>query len=192
MPCVASQTELPAGMATPPEGPTIEGASLKLRPFTGADISPAYLGWLNDPEVTRFSNQRFHRHDAESAQAYLAGFAGGPGLFLLVTEQGSGRPVGTLTAHVQPHHGTADMGILIGARDCWGRGYGLEAWMLLQRWLFDGRGLRKVTCGTSAANLAMQRIAERAGLQLEGRRCAQEIIDGAPVDILLYGRLRGA
>jgi RimJ/RimL family protein N-acetyltransferase len=42
---------------------------LRLRPFQAADINDTYLGWLNDPEVTRFSNQRFHQHTAESCAA---------------------------------------------------------------------------------------------------------------------------
>jgi RimJ/RimL family protein N-acetyltransferase len=176
-------------MAEAAAAPELLGARVRLRPFGEADITDTYLGWLNDPEVVRFSNQRFRRHDRGSAQAYLAAMAEGPGHFLLVTEAATGRPVGTLTAHVQPPHGTADMGILIGARDCWGRGYGLEAWMLMMDWLFAG-GMRKVTAGTASPNLGMQRIAERSGMHLEGVRRRQEIIDGAEADILLYARFR--
>lgn len=176
-------------MAEAAAAPELAGARVRLRPFTEADIGETYLGWLNDPEVVRFSNQRFRRHDAASARAYLAGFADGPGHFLLVEEAATGRPLGTLTAHVQPAHGTADMGILIGARDCWGRGYGLEAWMLLMDWLF-ARGLRKLTAGTAAPNLGMRRVAERSGMHLEGVRRRQEIIDGQEADILLYARFR--
>jgi hypothetical protein len=42
-----------------------------LRPFEAADINATYLGWLNDPEVTRYSNQRFHQHTPESCAANL-------------------------------------------------------------------------------------------------------------------------
>lgn len=177
-------------MAETAGAPVLAGERVALRPFREADIGETYLGWLNDPQVVRFSNQRFRTHDAASARAYLAGFAGSPSHFLLVTEGASGRPIGTLTAHVQPPHGTADMGILIGARDCWGRGYGLEAWRLLMDWLFAVAGLRKVTAGTAAPNLGMQRIAERSGMHLEGVRRRQEIIDGREADILLYARFR--
>ncbi len=170
--------------------PDLAGERVRLRPFTAADITDTYLGWLNDPAVVRFSNQRFRRHDTASARAYLAGFAGGPSHFLLVTEGASGRPLGTLTAHVQPPHGTADMGILIGARDCWGQGYGLEAWRLVMDWLFGKAGLRKLTAGTAAPNLGMQRIAERSGMHLEAVRRRQELIEGVEADILLYARFR--
>jgi RimJ/RimL family protein N-acetyltransferase len=177
-------------MAEDASGPRLAGARLRLRPFGEADIGDTYLGWLNDPAVVRFSNQRFRRHDQASAGRYLASFAGGPSHFLLVSEAATGRPVGTLTAHVQPLHGTADMGILIGARECWGRGYGLEAWQLLMDWLFAERALRKVTAGTAAPNVSMRRIAERSGMHLEAVRRRQEIIDGVEADILLYAKFR--
>lgn len=173
-----------------PEGPQplLAGRMVLLRPFVEADITGTYLGWLNDPLVVRFSNQRFRRHDCETARAYLAGFAGSPSQFLLVSERATGRAVGTLTAHVQEPHGTADMGILIGAQDCWGRGYGLEAWSLVMDWLFVAKALRKVTAGTAAPNFGMRRIAERSGMHIEGVRRAQEIIEGAAADILLYAK----
>ncbi|MCC6247256.1 MAG: hypothetical protein IT499_05810, partial [Rubrivivax sp.] len=36
----------------------LRGRRVRLRPFTAADITDAYIGWLNDPEVVRYSNQR--------------------------------------------------------------------------------------------------------------------------------------
>ena len=62
--------------------PVLDGGRVRLRPFTAADISAAYIGWLNDPEVVRYSNQRFLHHDRASCERYLAGFAGSSNLFV--------------------------------------------------------------------------------------------------------------
>ena len=51
------------------------GGKVALRPFGAADVTDAYVGWLNDPEVTRFSNQRFRTHTRGSCEEYLASFA---------------------------------------------------------------------------------------------------------------------
>jgi RimJ/RimL family protein N-acetyltransferase len=168
----------------------IEGRRLRLRPFGEADIDAAYLGWLNDPVVTRYSNQRFRRHDGDTARAYLATFAGSSNLFLSIRRRDDDRAIGTLTAYLSPHHGTADVGIMIGDRDAWGKGYGQEAWDLLIGHLLTRPEIRKVTAGTLACNAAMIRLAERSGMGLEGRRRDQEIVDGTPVDILYFGRFR--
>jgi len=87
---------------------------------------------------------------------------------------------------VDAHDGVADVGILVGVP---GRGYGSAAWGLLLDHLFAG-GLRRVTCGTLAINTPMVRIALRWGMRLEGTRRDQEIIDGRPVDQVLFGLMR--
>jgi len=166
----------------------LSGERVRLTRFTDADITDDYIGWLNDPEVTRFSNQRFVRHDRDSCARYLASFEGTPSLFLSVRRRDDGRAIGTMTAYISDHHGTADVGILIGDRSCWGRGYGQDAWNTLLDWLLGERGLRKVTAGTLAVNQPMIRLAERSGMRLEGHRAKQEIVDGQPVDILYFAR----
>ncbi len=158
-----------------------------LRPFTRADITPAYLGWLNDPEVTRFSSQRFRQHTAESCEQYLASFAGTPNLFLSIRDATDDIPIGTMTAYRNPHHALADIGIMVGERSRWGGGYGQAAWDLLSDWLL-ANGTRKLTGGTVAGNRGMVRIFERSGMHLEATRKDHEIVDGAPMDIVLYAR----
>jgi len=161
---------------------------LRLEPFDLADIGAEYLGWLNDSVVTRFSNQRFRTHTVESARRYVASFSESGNVFLAIRMADTGRMIGTLTAYVTEWHRTADMGLMIGDRTCWGCGYGLEAWSALMRHLFDARALRKVTGGTVRPNLGMQRIMERSGMHLEAVRVRQEIIEGMEEDVLYFAR----
>lgn len=168
----------------------LEGTKVRLRPFGPEDITDAYIGWLNDPEVTRYSNQRFRTHTRENCEAYLAGFAGTPNLFVCVRDAADDAAIGTMTAYRNLHHGTCDVGIMIGARDHWGGGYGQEAWNLLSGWLLDPRGgaVRKLTAGTLAVNGAMVRLMERSGMTLEAVRREQEIVEGEPVNMVHYAR----
>ena len=173
----------------------LRGPRVSLAPFTAADITDGYIGWLNDPEVVRYSNQRFVRHTRESCERYFAGFAGSANVFASLRwhpADGSVRAVGTLTAYRSLPHGTADVGILLGDRSARGQGLGLEAWRLMLDWLLDTPGLRTVTAGTLAANQAMRTVAERSGMHCEGRRVAQELVDGEPTDILYFARFRNA
>ena len=167
-------------------------ARLRLRPFAGSDIDERYVGWLRDPEVVRYSNQRFVRHDLVSCQRYLEGFAGSDNVFVSVRTLDGDRAIGTMTAYRNRHHRTADVGILVGAREVWGRGYGQEAWSAMLEWLLGLPGMRKVTCGTLACNEGMLRLAQRAGMRLEATRRAQELLDGVAVDVLLFARFADA
>lgn len=168
----------------------LTGTRTILTPFAESDITEEYLGWLRDPEVVRFSNQRLHQHDSSTCLTYLRSFDGTENIFLAVRVRGGGKVVGTMTAYVSPIHGTADLGILLGDQAYWGRGLGLDAWMTLMSFLFEKRGLRKVTGGTLRCNVGMIKIMERSGMHLEAVRARQEIIEGAAQDILYFAKFR--
>ena len=161
---------------------------LQLRPFVISDINPSYVGWLNDLEVTRFSNQRFQLHTAESSAAYLESFTETSNSFLLIEQLTSLIPIGTASVYRNCFHGTADIGLMIGDKHCWGQGYGSEAWQAIMQALLAEPGIRKITGGTARPNKAMVRIMEQSGMKLEAVRFRHELIDGYPVDLLYYAR----
>lgn len=161
---------------------------LTLREFRQGDITDDYIGWLNNREVVRFSNQRFRIHDRASCETYFKSFENSDNLFISIQRKADIKAIGTLTAYLNRRHSTADIGIMVGESAAWGGGFGLEAWQLLTDWLLQVAGLRKVTAGTLACNIGMIRIAERSGMVEEGRRFAQEIVDGEPQDIIYFSR----
>lgn len=171
--------------------PVLTGKRLKVRTFVQEDISDAYIGWLRDPEVTRYSNQRFRRHDDASSKSYFDSFANSHNRFLLIEKLEDESALGTLTVYVAPPHGTADIGIMVGEKSVWGRGYGQEAWDLVVEWLMGEASIRKITAGTLALNKGMVRLLERSGMHLEATRYGQEVVDGQPADIVYYARFNG-
>ena len=169
----------------------LDGARVRLRTFVRADIGEEYLRWLNDKSLMRFSNQRFRNHNRADAEAFLKDFENSPNLFLSIIRRADNSQLGTMTAYLDPDHGTADVGILIGGGDgVAGQGYGSEAWELLVSHLIARPDIRKVTCGTVASNLAMRRIAEKNDMEPDGARRAQQLIDGKRVDVLHYARFK--
>ena len=167
---------------------TLQTERVVLRPFLQGDISPDYVSWLNDPQVVRYSNQRFVTHTQASCRAYLESFAGTPNLFLSVRMRADDRAVGTMTAYRSLRHGTVDMGILIGHGAARGIGVGQEVWNLLLGWLVDQPDIRKVTAGAMRSNVAMIRIMQRSGMSHEATRAKQELLDGVPEDLLYFAK----
>ncbi|MDP3221578.1 MAG: GNAT family protein [Rubrivivax sp.] len=168
--------------------PVLHGERVQLRPMHTSDITDQHAAWLNDPEVVRHSNQRFVHHTVDSSLRYLQSFEGSANLYASVRLAAGDRAIGTLTAYRSLHHGTADIGILMGDRRCWGQGLGLQAFQLMADWLATQPGLRKLTCGMLASNHGMLKIAQRAGFTREAVRVAQELVDGQPTDIVLFAR----
>ncbi len=166
------------------------GPNVRLVPFEERHIRDDYIGWLNDNELMRYSRQRRIHHDRDSCLEYLRSFWGTPHRFWSIERQTDGKQIGTMTAYVDRENRVADVGILVGAPDARGTGMGREAWGLALDYLFQGEGVRKVTGGTSAANAPMIRIFKHWGMLLEGTRRKQDLIDGEPCDVLLFGILR--
>ena len=159
---------------------------LHVRQFTVQDITPQYLAWLNDRHHMRFSNQRFVDHSTASAHDHLEKFSCSKDQFLAIDSANS--LVGTATIYFSPHHGTADIGILVGVEYS-GRGIGQECVAVVTTELFD-QGVRKVTLGTSEANLPMQRLLEGLGFKEEGMRPRQEIVNGLECGLIYFAKYR--
>jgi RimJ/RimL family protein N-acetyltransferase len=85
---------------------------------------------------------------------------------------------------------TVELGITIGDKDYWGRGYGSEAVQLLVDYAFQSRNIRKVTLSVLGNNPRAIAAYRKAGFVEEGRRQLQEWNDGEYVDLVLMGVFR--
>ncbi len=166
------------------------GKVVILDEFSLKNITPEYISWLNDPYVVQYSNQRFRQHTQESCLDYFKSFKHSDNIFVAVYQDSEF--IGTMTAYISNIHQTADLGIMIGNRQHWGRGVGKDAWITLMEGLFVQFKLRKITGGTLRCNQAMVKIMIESEMQLDGIRIAQELVDGFPVDILHFAKFYNA
>ena len=168
---------------------TLHGALVELSIFTENDITDDYISWLNDSVVLQYSNQRFSSHDYQSCKKYFQSFEKSKNLFLAIRAKKTSAIIGTLTVYFNEDHGVADIGIMIGNRAEWGKGYGQDAWDTILSWLLNNQSIRKVTAGTLSCNIAMRNIIEKSGMKIEGVRNEQEMLNGEPQDVILYAIL---
>jgi len=168
----------------------IETDRLRILPFDPAHLSERYVGWLNDPEVVEFSEQRHCKHTLESCEAYFRSMERSGNLFLAICEKPSGAHIGNASVAVDVHNSIADISIMIGERSRWGEGLGAEAFMAIVGRLLDSGEFRKVTAGTVAVNFPMLKAMERAGMQEECRRANHYLLKGEAVDVVYFARWR--
>ncbi|HEX9703090.1 MAG TPA: GNAT family N-acetyltransferase [Rhodospirillales bacterium] len=169
--------------------PTLETNRLKLVSFAEGHLTKRYIGWLNDPEVVRYSEQRHRTHTADSCRRFVATFADGPShLWAIVAKDAGLGHIGNVNSAVDAPNRTADVAILIGEKKAWGRGFGAEAWIAVVDFLLGPGAMRKVTAGAMAENTAMLAIMKKAGMAAEGRRRDQFLLDGRPVDMVMMAR----
>ena len=164
----------------------IIGDGVCLRLFQESDISDTYVSWLNDPEVVKYSNQRFLNHTIESSHNYLKSFIGTNNIYMAVEDKVTKELHGSITAYKQIHHSIVDIGLLIGNKKSWGKGVGFEAWTLMMNFLFTQCNVRKVTGGSLEVNAAMIRIMEKSIMTHEATKKNQELFNNKPVDVLYF------
>jgi len=166
----------------------LETADLTLQPFTEAHLTERYISWLNDPEVVRYSEQRHHDHTRESCESFIKQFTDGPNTLWAISEKSTGRHIGNINTAIDGPNKVADLAIMIGEKDVWGKGYGSQAWNAVMHYLFNRCKIRKITAGTMAVNTGMLSIMARCGMETEGQKKDQFIVDGEPVDMIMAAK----
>lgn len=82
-------------------------------------------------------------------------------------------------------NGRAMLGIVLGEKGYWDRGYGLEATRLLLDFAFNLLNLNSVMLGTFSFNERALACYRKAGFRVIGRRREARVIAGARYDVIL-------
>ncbi len=102
------------------------------------------------------------------------------------------RLIGTiLLADIHWNHRDGWLGVGLGEREYWGKGYGADALRLLLRYAFAELNLWRVSLSVLAINERAIRSYEKAGFVLEGRVRGLAYFDGQRYDEVFMGILRG-
>jgi RimJ/RimL family protein N-acetyltransferase len=171
----------------PGEGPVynIVGERVALGPLR-RDLLPLYLRWLNDFEVMVSYGLRVRSMSGEAGQSWYDRLVRNErSAAFTVYELASGRPLGEADLrNIDELHRTAEFSIFIGEKDCWGRGYGTEATILVLSYAFTALSLHNVMLRVRRSNQRGIRAYTSAGFQLIGRRREAHRLAGAPDDVV--------
>lgn len=172
----------------------IDGQGTYLVRFTERHLNdPCYLGWLRDYDVMKTVGRAEYLREVPfaEAEAYFRRVDASPDdLFFALHVQADESFIGTVKAgHIDRVAGIADIGIMIGARECWGQGLSTDALHAICRYMFRDFGIRRLTCGAMAVNPAMIRAFEKIGFRREGVLRAHVPFEGGYTDQVLMGCL---
>lgn len=161
---------------------------IRILTFKIEHLTPRYISWLNDKEVVRYSELRHNNHTYDSCYQYWLSYQNSHNYFwaIEIYKDGKWLHIGNINAYININNKLADVGILIGEKEVWGKGYGLIAWRAVCHYLLTKCNMRKVTGGTMSANIGMLKIMQRAGMVEDGKRLRQYICEGQEVDICHY------
>lgn len=164
----------------------ITGERVALGPIR-RDLLPLYQRWIDDWEVTRTLSHPLRPVTLEAEESWYQGAAmDGRGAMFTIYERDTLRPIGnTGLEDINHQHRTAVFGILIGEKDCWGKGYGTETARLMLDYGFTALGLHNIMLQVFAYNERGIRAYRRAGYREIGRRRQAHILGSEAHDIIL-------
>ena len=183
----------------------LQGEKVALRAIRRDDL-PAICAFNNDVAVELAGGgdppypQSLERLQAEfDADAGKGGRNGASFVIETIGKSGGeahGETGNTVIGHCALFHfdevaHTCELGITIGDKAYWGKGYGTDAIRLLVDYAFRLRNLRKVWLTVLGNNARAIAAYQKCGFEKEGRLRQQVWSNGGYVDLVYMGILRG-
>ena len=168
----------------------LTGKLTRLRPVEMGDLERC-LAWMNDPEVTRWISVRYPvSRQAEEEWLLRASQRSGPeGLSLAIETLPEGRHIGTVgLGSLRQEDRNAMLGVSIGEKEYWSRGYGTDAILTLLRFAFDEMNLHRVSLTVLIDNERAIACYRKCGFVEEGRLRQDWFQGGMYIDLPRDGR----
>ena len=170
----------------------IRGKKTRLRALEKSDVAKVWE-WMNDDEVMRFWGDPCNTQSLAEVEQWFARLQEASGYsskqFIIETEEGI--PIGRIFyQYLDIKHNRTELGILIGEKEYWGKGYGTDAIIAFLDYLFNELGLHRVYLIVQGHNTRASRCYEKCGFIQEGILRHHGFTRGEYYDDLIMGILR--
>lgn len=170
----------------------IYGTKTRLRRIERADI-PTFARWFSDPEVRQFLMVNRPISLAQE-EKWFENKLNDRDSELFAIEIAQGDEIGTHIGNIELMsidwvNRSAELGIVIGEKACWGQGYGSDAIRTLLRFGFHDLNLHRIFLRVHSDNPRGIRAYEKCGFQHEGRQREAVFKNGRYYDDLIMAVL---
>lgn len=162
---------------------------LVLRPLTAADADGPYAAWMEDAEILRWLDVRFGPRDRAALTEFIETANAAPNVLLLaIVTRDDDRHIGNIKLTVTERHRRADIGIIIGEKSHWGRGFAREA---IEAIVEQARalGVERLFAGCVGPNLGSVGAFLKAGFEREGVQRAHWFDGETRHDVIMLGKV---
>lgn len=148
----------------------LDDGVIRLRCLSKEDIGDKYLGWMHDPDVNRYLEIR---HNPPANVSDLVRFVESVNVstdnFLFGIFLQDGTHIGNIKlGPINETNQRAEVGLLIGDREHWGKGLATRAIRLVSEFAFHDLGLVRLTAGMHEPNQGSFNAFLKAGYLHEG------------------------
>jgi ribosomal-protein-alanine N-acetyltransferase len=164
---------------------------LLLETLTHDNMSTDYLTWLQDPEVIKYLEVRHTVRSDDTIREFVQDMLmSTDDLLMGIFLKKERRHIGNIKlGPVNWRERRAFIGLMIGDKTCWGKGYATEAIDGMCYVAFDVLALKRVEAGAYVSNKRSIKAFLNADFSREEVRKGQYSLDGHPEDHVILGRV---
>jgi len=162
---------------------------INLKALSLQEIGQNYLNWINDYEVTRYTELRFKKSKQSDIKKFvLENWTSDKNILFGIFFKNY--HVGNIKlGPINWEHLRSELSYIIGEKKIWGKGIGTKCINSVVEFAFSVIGLQKVNAGYYEINIASQKVLERTGFRKEGVRLSNVIVNGKRINSVEVGRL---
>ncbi|MBS4537037.1 GNAT family N-acetyltransferase [Clostridium sp. D2Q-11] len=168
------------------------GNKIKLREYTKDDVKKAQR-YMNDPEVRGLLTPGIpYLYTLEDEEKWYASQSATNDTYSFAIETlEEGKYIGGCGINkVDWKNSTVTIGIFIGDKDYWGKGYGTDAMEVLIKFIFKEMNINKIKLNVFSFNERAQKSYEKCGFKVEGILRQEIFRDGEYHDDIIMSLLR--
>lgn len=167
------------------------GEKIYLKLLKPEDVTTSYVNWLNDEEINQFLECRWKPHTLEEIKEYVDKIDSDESNYLFgIYIKEINEYVGNIKiGEINKNHRYADIGLLIGNKNAWGKGYGSEAIKLVTQFAKNELNLNKLVAGIYGNNIGSYKAFIKSGYQEAARYKKHRYYKGNYIDEIVVEKL---
>jgi RimJ/RimL family protein N-acetyltransferase len=169
----------------------MDGKLVRLRAYERSDLEEV-MKWINDEEVTDFLGPLVYPLSSVAEEKYIeaAAISSDTNKTFVIEAIAESKYIGAINFHaINWLNRSTELGIVIGDKSYWGRGYGTDAMRVMMRLAFDKMNLHRLWLRVYDYNQRAIASYEKCGFKREGVLRKDRFFRGRYYDTFVMGIL---
>ena len=165
----------------------LRNGNLIIRIIKPEDIGKEYIKWMNDYYITKYTEQKFIKHDFKRIKRFIIEKFKSKYDYLFGIFFDSVHIGNILISSINLNHKSCNLSYLIGKKEFWGKGITSYAISEMIKFAFNNLKLEKISAGCYENNIGSLRVLEKNKFKIEGRIKKNIIFENKRIDSLILG-----
>jgi len=170
------------------KAPIIQTERFIIRPYSEADAL-LWQSWDIDPDIQAYMPEPMNAaQDISEQYKYIKECEAEEDGYYWSIDTKAGTTIGTVAlTDINGHHKLAEIGIMLGDKNYWGKGVATEVITAVVDHAFRELGVVRISAETEAGNIAISKVLEKVGFIQDGIFPSARVKNGQRVSVQNFG-----